>query len=293
MSLIEPVFFETNTTSEMQIPEEWDERQRTGVAVSGNVKHAPTARAKHITNAELVSFAAEAASQHVKIHSSFMRLLHSDLATISECISAQLPQRVTETGKRKGDAEDTAAPSRSEMRLELDTLLSRLPYKRLMQDLVPYHSEKIMPSVPHVSRCYEETYMREKIHASERSCVMGAECECMFIDKTCAFVGVEFLVPGEEPAATPQTCVLCSRAITQQLFHDIVLDNMSFNTIIQRYGNLHSVPNEYAKEAMLICPPNGPLHVMPLPIMSHQRNRYSVVRVGGVRYIRQHGVYFQ
>eukprot|EP00961_Rhodomonas_salina_P172690 2328626-Rhodomonas_salina.3 len=182
---------------------------------------------------------------------------------------------------------------RCDMRLELDTLLSRLPYKKMMQEMLPQNVDKVIPSVPYVSRIYEEGFMREPIHKHEEKCVMGEICECMFIDKNNPFIGVEFIVPGEKVSSTPQMCVLCSRATTQQLFYDIVFDNVSHNVLIQRYGNLHSVPNEYAKSAMLICPPNGPLHVMPVPIMSHQRNRYSVVRIGGVRYIRQHGVHFQ
>lgn len=88
-------------------------------------------------------------------------------------------------------------------------------------------------------------------------------------------------------------CVICSRAHTQQLFYDVIFDNATFNGLIQRYGNLHDVPNEYARNVMLVCPPNGPMHCMPLPIMSHQRNRYTVCRIGGVHYLRQHGVYFR
>lgn len=100
-------------------------------------------------------------------------------------------------------------------------------------------------------------------------------------------------VAGEESKPTPEFCVLCSRMTTQQLFFDIVFDGLSINTLIQRYGNIHSVENEYAQEVMLICPPTGPVHCMPLPIVSHQRNRYSVVKAGGIRWVRQHGVFFQ
>ena len=41
---------------------------------------------------------------------------------------------------------------------------------------------------------------------------------------------------------------------------------------------------------MLVCPAGLGLDVMPLPIMSHQRNRYSVVTRGGTKYLRQHRV---
>ena len=63
--------------------------------------------------------------------------------------------------------------------------------------------------------------------------------------------------------------------------------------IIQRYGNIFGQPGEYASECMLICPPGIGLHAMPLPIMSHQRNRYSVVNSGGVKHLRQHRVAFE
>jgi hypothetical protein len=182
---------------------------------------------------------------------------------------------------------------RYDMSLELDTLLSRLPYKRMMHDMLPNSSDRPVPSVPYVTRVYEEGYMREVMHPSERPCAMRNLCECMFIDPEQPFVGVEFLVPGEERGEVPQMCVVCSRAHTQQLFYDIVFDNASFGGLIQRYGNLHDVANEYARSVMLICPPNGPLHCMPLPIVSHQRNRYAVAKVGGVHYLRQHGVHFQ
>ena len=44
---------------------------------------------------------------------------------------------------------------------------------------------------------------------------------------------------------------------------------------------------EYAREVMLICPPNGPVECMPFPSPSHQRNKYTVYSKGGIRYIMQ------
>lgn len=44
---------------------------------------------------------------------------------------------------------------RYDMSLELDTLLSRLPYKRMMQDMLPSNPEHPMPSLPYVTRVYE------------------------------------------------------------------------------------------------------------------------------------------
>ena len=113
-------------------------------------------------------------------------------------------------------------------------------------------------------------------------------------------------------------CVLCHRRFVQSLFHDIVYNIQEFRGIIQRYGNICGHPGEYAKEVRpfqlvfrdshvpythrnnltnitseqvaLICPPSGPTQCMPLPGISHQRNRYTVVIVGGVRHIIQHNM---
>ncbi len=57
--------------------------------------------------------------------------------------------------------------------------------------------------------------------------------------------------------------------------------------MIQRHGNICGVKGEYARECMLICPPSGPLHCMPLPVMSHQRNKYEVRVSNGTRQIVQ------
>ncbi len=60
--------------------------------------------------------------------------------------------------------------------------------------------------------------------------------------------------------------------------------------VIQRYGNIFGQPGEYSTECMLVCPQGLALHAMPLPCMSHQRSRYSVVTQGGVKSLRQHRV---
>jgi hypothetical protein len=305
----------------MQFPEEWDSKQRS----SASSMCATTRGSRSITNADISAFATEASYKKVEISTQFAKSLSSDFSNIESRILELLPRpsatdataakAATAGGGRKkrthrnmendSDDDDDTTPGspiacgsssmvpRSNMRLELDTLLSRLAYKRLMQEMLPYNPQKPLPSVPLITRVYEEMYMREPMNANERQCAHGEQCECMFIDPNNKFVAVEFLVPSEDPGPTPKSCVLCSRAITQQLFYDIVFDNISFNALIQRFGNLHSTPNEYAKDAMLICPPHGPIHAMPLPIMSHQRNRYTVSKIGGVRFIRQNGVYFQ
>ncbi len=44
---------------------------------------------------------------------------------------------------------------------------------------------------------------------------------------------------------------------------------------------------EYARECMLVCPPHAPLHCMPLPVMSHQRNKYRVRISNGIKCLDQ------
>lgn len=70
----------------------------------------------------------------------------------------------------------------------------------------------------------------------------------------------------------------------------VVWSGSPYRGIIQRYGNICNHENEYAREVCLICPPNGPVECMPLPSVSHQRNKYSVVQKNGIKYIRQHCV---
>lgn len=58
-----------------------------------------------------------------------------------------------------------------------------------------------------------------------------------------------------------------------------------YNSVIQRYGNL-SGPGEYAAECLLKCTRSSDITCMPKPIMSHQRNRYTV------HYDEEHGFHF-
>jgi hypothetical protein len=179
--------------------------------------------------------------------------------------------------------------------VDTEGLLSRLPYKKMLNDMFGGSIRGSMRAVdiPYVTRAYEEAFMREPMHAKERACANGKEnCECMFIDRQQPFVGVEFLLPGEASPRTPHLCVLCCRSTTQQLYYDIMFDKMEFSGCIQRYGNIHSEPGEYSKDAMLIAVHTAPMHIMPLPIVSHQRNRYNVVVVGGIKHLKQSRVHF-
>lgn len=86
-------------------------------------------------------------------------------------------------------------------------------------------------------------------------------------------------------------CVLCHRKLVQSLFYDIIYSGSQCNGVIQRYGNICGQESEYAREVVLVCPPNGPVHCMPLPTVCHQRNRYSYATTGsGVRTIKQNNM---
>jgi len=179
--------------------------------------------------------------------------------------------------------------------IDTEGLLSRLPYKKMLSDMFGGSLRGNLRSadIPYVTRAYEEAFMRAPLNSTERECAKGEQCECMFIDRTQPFVGVEFLLPGEALPRTPHLCVLCCRATTQQLYYDVMFDKAEFPGVIQRYGNIHSQPGEYSLDAMLIAVGSAPVHIMPLPIVSHQRNRYSVHVSGGIKRLKQSRVYFQ
>ena len=169
--------------------------------------------------------------------------------------------------------------------LDLDAILSRVPYREILENLYgrdPYPR----PDVPVITRAYEESFLREPT-GSERPCVAGELCEGMFIDPCTPFVATEFLLPGEPQPSTLQFCVPCSRKVTQKLFYDALFTGKEVRGLIQRYGNICNIPGEYARECMLITPPHAPLHCMPLPVMSHQRNKYRVTISAGIKHLDQ------
>jgi hypothetical protein len=169
--------------------------------------------------------------------------------------------------------------------LDLDAILSRVPYREILENLYGRDTYP-RPDVPVITRAYEESFLREPT-GSERPCAAGELCECMFIDPCTPFVATEFLLPGEPQPPTPQFCIPCSRKVTQKLFYDTLFAGKEVHGLIQRYGNLCNVPGEYARECMLIAPPHAPLHCMPLPIMSHQRNKYRVTIAAGIKHLEQ------
>lgn len=172
--------------------------------------------------------------------------------------------------------------------LNFDTILSSVPYKQILETIFgPNCIED--KNIPFVSKPIEESYMREPILPGERKCVMGNDCECRFIDKDHAFVGVEFLIGTQTiHNCEPQMCVLCSRKHTQRLFYDLIYKpSVFFYGTIQRYGVLINVENEYDPSYTLIMPPNGPIAAMPYPSPIHCRSNYQVIVRMAKRYIVQ------
>ena len=171
--------------------------------------------------------------------------------------------------------------------LQLDDLVSRHTFAQSLEKPMTSTAE----SVVEVTKVYEEQYMRECL-PGETPCVMGDACECSFIDRTQPFVGTCFVIPHVRHADN-NMCVLCLRKTSQILFYRIVIQGLHTNTTIQRHGNICGRDNEYHPSAMLVCPPSGPVHCMPLPIVAHQRNRYSITTHHGIKYVKQHGVGMQ
>jgi len=144
-----------------------------------------------------------------------------------------------------------------------------------------------------VPKAYEDTYLRQAVSVDERECVRGEHCECRFIDGAQPFVGVEYLLPWERPAqAANGLCLPCIRAATQALFYDILHSGTQVTGLVQKFYNEHSREGEYKLSAMLFCPPSGPVHNLPMPVMRHQRNFYRVYVKNSVHFMQQVGVDF-
>ena len=179
--------------------------------------------------------------------------------------------------------------------LQLDHVLSSVPYQAMLESLFGGVSQPAH-EVPLVTKTYEESFMREPT-AGELPCALGDLCECCFIDRNAPFVGVQFELPcaraDKAGVSGANMCVLCYRKTTQKLFFDACYSGRRVQGLIQHYGNLCNQPGEYARSCMLICPPNAQWQCMPLPIMSHQRNRYRVHVVAGVKHLQQLRVAFE
>lgn len=104
------------------------------------------------------------------------------------------------------------------LELDMDHILSRVPYREMLENLFGDTPDGAAPELPVIAKVYEESFMRQP-GAGERQCAMGEQCECRFVDRQAPFTAVEFRLPGDPDAA--QLCVLCSRRATQKMFYDM------------------------------------------------------------------------
>jgi len=173
-----------------------------------------------------------------------------------------------------------------DLRIDTESILNDIPFERLLGSIEAHNN---IPDVPIVTRVYEERYMRESTSSAEKDCVMGSNCECMHIDSSTPFVCTQFVIPNVNNAYQGM-CVLCLRKTTQLLYYKTIYNGHTINAVIQKHGNICNQVDEYHPSVMLICPPNGPVHTMPVPIVSHQRNRYKVEIISGIKHVRQYRV---
>ena len=173
------------------------------------------------------------------------------------------------------------------MSKNLQQIVSQSSYRCTLKG-VDIHNVTYTNEIRSVSKSYEDSYLRQCLSESERPCVRGDDCECMFIDASQRFVGVEYLLPWElKTTKSWGMCLPCLRASTQILFYDIMHSGVQVNGLIQRFYNEHSKPGEYQLSAMLIFPPSGPIQNLPMPIVRHQRNAYKVFTNKSVFYMQQ------
>ena len=175
--------------------------------------------------------------------------------------------------------------------LALNVVLDHSTFEKslLQHDISSKHEENIVPLIP---RAYEEDFMRECICVNDKPCSMGQYCECNFIDIGNPFVGVAFVMP-ELHVVYNSMCILCLRKLTLMLFYRLVNGGYKCNHLAQLYSNICDVPGEYHSSAMLVLPKHCAVHSMPLPVVAHQRNKYSVIFKNGYKYLKQNNVYFE
>lgn len=159
-------------------------------------------------------------------------------------------------------------------------------------DSIDEFATKAGSNIMAISRATEELYMREPIHQNERRCVNGSLCHCMTIDQDQPFVAVEFVCPWEDSSGPRQMCVLCHRALVQELLYSISGPENPVHPVIQRYGNICGVPGEYKESACNTSIAFGNPSVLPLPLAVYQKSAYVVERINGYKHIRQDAQFY-
>ena len=120
----------------------------------------------------------------------------------------------------------------------------------------------------------------------------GPIVSAIFIDVDNPFVGVCFVHPVIK-GTDMNMCILCIRKQVQMLYYKVMSGALKTDKLIQTCGNICNQPGEYHSSAMLVIPPYGPLHCMPLPMVAHQRNHYYVEKKDGIIHLKQKNVYYE
>ena len=175
---------------------------------------------------------------------------------------------------------DAPASSTPELSIYVDKVVSSVSFENFLQDI----STETPPAIPIITRSYEEKFMRACISSQEEECAMKQQCECMFLDFSQPFVGTQFIFPE---LRENKLCIICLRKTSALLFYHTINKGVHPKGLIQMYGNICNEEGEYHPGRMLICPPSGPVHCMPHPILAHQRNLYKVVEHNGIRHAKQ------
>ena len=93
--------------------------------------------------------------------------------------------------------------------LTLELALNRCTFEHSLRSMfADEQGQSAMPQhVPVVPRAYEESFMHEHDPATEQPCVMGNQCECMFIDKDNRFIAPQFILPDMQVRSFSVLCV--------------------------------------------------------------------------------------
>lgn len=214
------------------------------------------------------------------------RRLHDE--SISKLVGQYMREIGSAANENRADVHDDADIDYS---FDPSIICGSVPFVKMLES---FDTKSEQHNVPLVSRSYEEMYMRECKCKTELPCAMGVNCECMFIDPEKPFVAVRFPIPTTTSTVLENSlCLLCLRRTTQLLFYHVVHEGMHVNGLIQKHGNICDQPHEYHTSAMLICPPSSSAACMPLPIVAHQRNRYKIMKSGGIHWVKQQNVYYE
>jgi len=262
----------------LHIPDAWDEE-------SVGVKRKPQKKQKPVV--KKLKFESVDEEENYAVAESSIKSTDEIIQSIARHVglSAQKPGCSIESG------------------IYLEGILSFFSYHELLTNMFSKGLDDTKNSIPLITKSYEEDWMREcGLYADDEPCAFGSDmCECMHIDEQNAFIGVQFKLPVQIESGLEnirehgnKLCVLCCRKQTQALFYDAIFNQRSYACLIQLYGNIADVEGEYSRHVTLSMPSTGPISSMPLPIVSHQRNRYSVQRKqNGLRYMIQHRVSYE